>query len=193
MSRPAAAASGASSIETGPSNGPPAVGPVGAVAPVAAVGPVAVGPVGSTVVPPVTEVDRRRAGAGEREGEEEAGKDAGGPSHAPFVCRFAGNGQHGRCRPGGVESVSRWSGAVGHEGDAMPPRSMWKGAISFGLVTIPVAVYPATEEKSLRFNQLHDKDMGRIRYKRVCSIDEEEVELRAHRQGVRAREGPVRR
>jgi DNA end-binding protein Ku len=54
---------------------------------------------------------------------------------------------------------------------------MWKGAISFGLVTIPVAVYPATEEKSLKFNQLHDKDMGRIRYKRMCSIDNEEVEF----------------
>ena len=58
----------------------------------------------------------------------------------------------------------------------MPPRSMWKGAISFGLVTIPVAVYPATEEKTLRFNQLHDEDMGRIRYKRVCSIDGDEVD-----------------
>jgi hypothetical protein len=53
-------------------------------------------------------------------------------------------------------------------GARMPPRAMWKGAISFGLVTIPVAVYPATEEKSLKFNQLHDEDMGRIRYKRVC-------------------------
>ncbi|HEX9122899.1 MAG TPA: Ku protein, partial [Actinomycetota bacterium] len=57
----------------------------------------------------------------------------------------------------------------------MPPRAMWKGAISFGLVTIPVAVFPATEEKSLRFNQLHDEDMGRIRYKRVCEKDGEEV------------------
>jgi DNA end-binding protein Ku len=54
---------------------------------------------------------------------------------------------------------------------------MWKGAISFGLVTIPVAVYPATEEKSLRFNQLHDEDMGRIRMKRVCSVDGEEVDF----------------
>jgi len=59
----------------------------------------------------------------------------------------------------------------------MPPRAMWKGAISFGLVTIPVAVYPATEEKSLKFNQLHDADMGRIRYKRVCAVDGEEVEF----------------
>ncbi|HXF36643.1 MAG TPA: Ku protein [Actinomycetota bacterium] len=55
------------------------------------------------------------------------------------------------------------------------PRAMWKGAISFGLVTIPVAVYPATEERSLRFNQLHAKDDGRIRYKRVCSVCGEEV------------------
>jgi len=52
---------------------------------------------------------------------------------------------------------------------------MWKGAISFGLVTIPVSVFPATEEKSLKFNQLHDEDMGRVRYKRVCEIDGEEV------------------
>jgi DNA end-binding protein Ku len=52
---------------------------------------------------------------------------------------------------------------------------MWKGAISFGLVTIPVSVYPATEEKSLKFNQLHDEDGGRIRYKRVCEKDGEDV------------------
>jgi len=57
----------------------------------------------------------------------------------------------------------------------MPPRSMWKGAISFGLVTIPVSVFPATEEKSLKFNQLHDEDMGRVRYKRVCEVDGEEI------------------
>ena len=57
------------------------------------------------------------------------------------------------------------------------PRSMWKGAISFGLVTIPVAVYPATEEKTLKFNQLHDEDMGRIRYKRMCEKDGEIVDF----------------
>ena len=55
------------------------------------------------------------------------------------------------------------------------PRSMWKGAISFGLVTIPVSVYPATEEKTLRFNQLHDEDGGRVRMKRTCSVDGEEI------------------
>jgi DNA end-binding protein Ku len=55
------------------------------------------------------------------------------------------------------------------------PRTIWKGAISFGLVSIPVGLYPATEEKTLRFNQLHDKDHGRIKYLRVCSICGEEV------------------
>jgi DNA end-binding protein Ku len=55
------------------------------------------------------------------------------------------------------------------------PRTMWKGAISFGLVSIPVRLYPATEEKGLHFNQLHDKDHGRIKYQRVCSVCGEEV------------------
>ena len=54
-------------------------------------------------------------------------------------------------------------------------KTIWKGAISFGLVTIPVKLYTATEEKTLKFNQLHEKDGGRIKYKRVCSIDGEEV------------------
>lgn len=57
----------------------------------------------------------------------------------------------------------------------MPPRAIWKGAISFGLVTIPIRLHSAIEEKSFKFNQLHEKDHGRIRYKRVCSVDGEEV------------------
>jgi DNA end-binding protein Ku len=54
-------------------------------------------------------------------------------------------------------------------------RTMWKGAISFGLVSIPVRVFPATEEKSVRFNQLHAKDHGRIKYQRTCAKCGEEV------------------
>jgi DNA end-binding protein Ku len=54
-------------------------------------------------------------------------------------------------------------------------KTIWKGAISFGLVTIPIRVYTATEEKSFKFNQLHAKDQGRIKYKRTCSICGEEV------------------
>jgi DNA end-binding protein Ku len=49
-------------------------------------------------------------------------------------------------------------------------RSMWKGAISFGLVMIPVKLYAATEQKDIAFRQVH-----RIRFRRVCSIDGEEV------------------
>lgn len=48
------------------------------------------------------------------------------------------------------------------------PRSIWKGAISFGLVTIPVKLYTATEEKDISFHQVHPEDGGRIKYKRVC-------------------------
>ncbi len=54
-------------------------------------------------------------------------------------------------------------------------KTMWRGAISFGLVSIPIRVYTATEEKTLRFNQLHEKDHGRIRYNRVCAKCGEEV------------------
>ncbi|GAA0950353.1 Ku protein [Nonomuraea longicatena] len=54
-------------------------------------------------------------------------------------------------------------------------RSIWKGAISFGLVTIPVKLYSATEQKDVAFHQVHREDGGRIRYRRVCTIDGEEV------------------
>ncbi|MER6574759.1 Ku protein [Nonomuraea sp. NPDC001023] len=54
-------------------------------------------------------------------------------------------------------------------------RSIWKGAISFGLVTIPVKLYSATEQKDVSFHQVHRDDGGRIRYKRVCTVDGEEV------------------
>jgi DNA end-binding protein Ku len=54
-------------------------------------------------------------------------------------------------------------------------KTIWKGAISFGLVTIPVRVYTATEEKTVRFHQVHAKDGGRIRMKRTCSVCNEEV------------------
>ena len=55
-------------------------------------------------------------------------------------------------------------------------RAIWKGAVSFGLVSVPVRVYAATENHDISFRQVHAKDGGRIRYKRVCSIDGEEVE-----------------
>ncbi|HEY8200706.1 MAG TPA: Ku protein [Actinomycetota bacterium] len=54
-------------------------------------------------------------------------------------------------------------------------KSIWNGAITFGLITIPVRMFSTVEEKSLRFNQLHAADNGRIRYKRTCSQCGEEV------------------
>lgn len=55
-------------------------------------------------------------------------------------------------------------------------RSIWRGAVSFGLVSIGVKLYTATEDKDVRFHQVHAVDGGRVKYKRVCSIDGEEVE-----------------
>ncbi len=54
-------------------------------------------------------------------------------------------------------------------------RAMWKGTISFGLVTIPIKLYAATETKNVSFRQVHAADGGRIQYKRVCTIDGDEV------------------
>ena len=55
------------------------------------------------------------------------------------------------------------------------PRSIWTGAISFGLVNVPVKLYSAVSKKTVRFHQLHDKDGVRIQQKRVCPADGEEV------------------
>jgi DNA end-binding protein Ku len=55
-------------------------------------------------------------------------------------------------------------------------RSIWKGSIAFGLVNVPVKVYSATEDHDLKFHQVHAKDNGRIRYKRVCEECGEVVE-----------------
>jgi DNA end-binding protein Ku len=54
-------------------------------------------------------------------------------------------------------------------------RAIWKGAVSFGLVSIAVKLYSATEEKDIRFHQVHRTDGGRIKYQRTCSVDGEVV------------------
>src|SRR6184192_1364670 len=54
-------------------------------------------------------------------------------------------------------------------------RPIWKGSISFGLVYIPVAVYPATREEKLSFRQLRSSDLSPIRYKKVAEADSKEV------------------
>src|SRR6478736_1028021 len=57
-------------------------------------------------------------------------------------------------------------------------RSTWEGSIAFGLVNVPVKVYSATEDHDIKFHQVHAKDNGRIRYKRVCEVCGEVVEYR---------------
>ncbi|MFJ3581000.1 Ku protein [Streptomyces sp. NPDC090127] len=54
-------------------------------------------------------------------------------------------------------------------------RSIWNGAISFGLVSIPIKLVNATESRSVSFRQVHQTDGGRIRYRKVCELDGEEV------------------
>lgn len=55
-------------------------------------------------------------------------------------------------------------------------RSIWKGAITFGLVNVPVKAYSATEDHDVSLHQVHAADGGRIRYKRTCEIDGEVVD-----------------
>ncbi len=52
---------------------------------------------------------------------------------------------------------------------------MWKGAVTFGLVNVPVKLYSATEDHDVSLHQVHDADGGRIRYQRVCELDGNEV------------------
>ncbi|MFJ8583603.1 Ku protein [Streptomyces sp. NPDC093595] len=56
------------------------------------------------------------------------------------------------------------------------PRPVWSGAISFGLVTIPIKVLSATESHNISFHQVHEKDGGRIRYQKVCDLDGQVLE-----------------
>jgi DNA end-binding protein Ku len=54
-------------------------------------------------------------------------------------------------------------------------RSIWRGAISFGLVNVPVKLYSAVSKKTVRFNQLHERDNSRIQLKRFCAEEDQEV------------------
>ena len=54
-------------------------------------------------------------------------------------------------------------------------RAIWSGSISFGLVNIPIKLTGATSDKAIHFNQLHEQDGARIRYKKFCAKDETEV------------------
>ncbi|WP_326600024.1 non-homologous end joining protein Ku [Streptomyces sp. NBC_01803] len=70
-------------------------------------------------------------------------------------------------------------------------RTIWKGAISFGLVTIPVKVVGATENHAVSFRQVHVADDGKIRYRKVCELDGEELSGDAIGKGYETADGTV--
>jgi DNA end-binding protein Ku len=70
-------------------------------------------------------------------------------------------------------------------------RAIWKGAVSFGLVSVPVKLYAATESHDVSFRQVHAKDGGRIKYQRVCSLDGEEVPYSDIAKGYETEDGEM--
>jgi len=70
-------------------------------------------------------------------------------------------------------------------------QSIWKGSISFGLVSIRVQLFAATEERGITFHQVHAPDGGRIRYRRVCSVDGADVDFAEIAKGYQVASGEV--
>ncbi|MBM6403569.1 Ku protein [Phycicoccus sp. CSK15P-2] len=70
-------------------------------------------------------------------------------------------------------------------------RAIWKGAVSFGLVNVPVRLYSATENHDVQFRQVHREDGGRIRYRRICQIDGEEVSYDDIAKGYETEDGDM--
>lgn len=71
-----------------------------------------------------------------------------------------------RAQPLGIHAIPVFTGGM---------RSIWKGALTFGLVNVPVKVYSATEDHDVPLHQVHNADGGRIRYQRICEVDGEVV------------------
>ena len=70
-------------------------------------------------------------------------------------------------------------------------RAIWKGAVSFGLVNVPVRLYSATENHDVQFRQVHREDGGRIKYQRICSIDGEQVSYDDIAKGYETEDGEM--
>lgn len=70
-------------------------------------------------------------------------------------------------------------------------RAIWKGAVSFGLVNVPVRLYSATENHDVQFRQVHRTDGGRIKYKRFCTKDGEEVAYDDIAKGYETEDGAM--
>ena len=70
-------------------------------------------------------------------------------------------------------------------------RAIWKGAVAFGLVNVPVKVYAATGEHQVPLNQVHREDGGRIRYRKICSACGEEVGIDDIAKGYQTDDGQM--
>ncbi|NGO81480.1 Ku protein [Streptomyces sp. YC504] len=70
-------------------------------------------------------------------------------------------------------------------------RSIWNGAISFGLVSIPIKLVNATENHNVSFRQIHTADGGRIRYRKVCELEEKEVTSQEIGKGYEDADGSI--
>ncbi|WP_329023281.1 non-homologous end joining protein Ku [Streptomyces sp. NBC_00690] len=70
-------------------------------------------------------------------------------------------------------------------------RSIWNGAISFGLVSIPIKLVNATENHSISFRQIHTADGGRIRYRKVCELEDKEVTAAEIGKGYEDADGSI--
>jgi DNA end-binding protein Ku len=69
------------------------------------------------------------------------------------------------------------------------PRSIWNGALTLGLIHVPIKVHSATEDKGIHFHQVHAKDGARIKQKRICSKEGKEVPSQEVVKGYEVREG----
>lgn len=70
-------------------------------------------------------------------------------------------------------------------------RAMWSGAVSFGLVSVPVKLYAATASHDIRFHQVHGADGGRIRYKRFCTVCGNEIDYADIVKGYETEDGQL--
>jgi len=70
-------------------------------------------------------------------------------------------------------------------------RSIWNGAISFGLVSIPIKLVNATESHSISFRQIHTEDGGRIRYRKFCDLEDKEVTTAEIGKGYEDADGTI--
>jgi DNA end-binding protein Ku len=69
------------------------------------------------------------------------------------------------------------------------PRSIWNGTITFGMVNVPIKLYPATESKTVHFHEVHLKDGSQIEHRRMCPKEDKEVAFKDIVKGYELSDG----